>query len=192
MNALPPLTMVDIAALILIAVGGIQGFFRGFSGEIARLLGVIIAFIGGTLLHEPIGQWVSSMTNLDARPAQALAFIATVIIAVVMMILVRILLKKVITSVFAEGFDKTAGVVAGLLRMSLFVCLFFIAMNMVPVESLNSLFSEKSTVGKFIIRYVPTVEKTLEKAGIFPLKGDNELDENNEQYAPRSPVQHSL
>lgn len=176
MDALPPFSMVDIAALVMIGIGGVQGFFRGFSGELARLAGAVIAFIGGTLLHEPVGQWISSGTRLDARQAQALAFITTVVIAVVIMILVRILLKKAIKLVFAEGFDKSAGVLAGLLRMSIFVCIFFILMNMVPVESLNTLFGGKSAVGGFMIRYVPTVEKTLEKAGLpsFKSRGESE------------------
>jgi len=176
MDTLPPLSLVDYAALVLIGIGGIQGFFRGFSGELARLLGAIIAFIAGTLLHEPVGQWVSSGTSLDARQAQTLAFVATVIIAVIIMIITRILLKKAIKLVFAEGFDKSAGVLAGLLRMSIFVCIFFIIMNMVPVESLNTLFGEKSVVGGFMIRYVPTVEKTLERAGIPSLKSRGESE----------------
>ncbi len=170
MDSMPALSVVDIVALALIAVGGIQGFFRGLSGELARLAGAVIAFAGGTLLHEPVGQWVSTHTRLEARPAQTLAFVATVIIAVLIMIVARMLLKKVIQGVFAPGFDKTAGVLAGLLRMSIFTCIFFIIMNMVPVEFLNRHFGEESVVGSFMVRYVPTVERTLEQAGIPAFK----------------------
>ncbi|HAS84376.1 MAG TPA: hypothetical protein DCS43_17320 [Verrucomicrobia bacterium] len=55
---------------------------------------------------------------------------------------------------------------AGLLRMILFVCLFFIAMNLLPAESLNQLFGETSSFGRFVIRYVPTVEEVLQHEGI--------------------------
>lgn len=174
MEPMPALSVVDIVALALIAVGGIQGFFRGLSGELARLAGAVIAFIGGTLLHEPVGQWVSTHTRLEARPAQTLAFIATVIIAVLIMIAVRILLKKIIQGVFAPGFDKTTGVLAGLLRMSIFTCIFFITMNMVPSDTLNRTFGAESAVGSFMIRYVPTVEQTLETAGIPPFRRSTE------------------
>jgi uncharacterized membrane protein required for colicin V production len=166
MDPMPALAVVDIVALVLIAVGGIQGFFRGLSGELARLAGAVIAFIGGTLLHESVGVWVSTHTRLEARPAQTLAYIVTVIIAVLIMIAARMLLKKMIQGVFAPGFDKTAGVLAGLLRMSIFTCIFFIIMNMIPSEYLNRKFGGESAVGSFMIRYVPTVENTLEAAGI--------------------------
>jgi uncharacterized membrane protein required for colicin V production len=160
------LSVVDIIALSLIAIGGIQGFFRGLSGELARLAGAIIAFIAGTLLHEPVGQWVSEHTRLDPRPAQAMAFISTVVIAILIMIGVRILMKKLIENVFAPSFDKTMGVIAGLIRMSIFTCIFFMIMILVPVDYLNRVFGEESTVGTFVIRYVPTVRRTLDAAGI--------------------------
>lgn len=174
METMPVLSAVDIVALVLIAVGGIQGFFRGLSGELARLGGAVIALVGGTLLHEPVGQWVSANTRLEARPAQTLAFIATVVIAILIMIAVRMMLKKVIQGVFSPGFDKTTGTLAGLLRMSIFTCIVFIVMNMVPVDSLNRLFGEQSAVGSFMVRYVPTVEKTLEAAGITAFQRQTE------------------
>ncbi len=166
MDDLSTLSIVDMVAFGVIAIGGIQGFFRGLSGELARLAGTVIAFFAGTLLHEPAGQWISTNTRLEERPAQAMAFIATVLLAVVIMILMQMLLKKVITLVFAPGFDKTAGVLAGLLRMGLFVCLFFIAMNLLPVDTLNQLFGDSSIVGRFVIRYVPSVEEALQHQGL--------------------------
>jgi membrane protein required for colicin V production len=184
MDAMPSLSVVDIAALILIGIGGIQGFFRGFSGELARLLGTVIAFIAGTLLHEPLGQWVTANTRLEERPAQTLAFVATVLVAIVIMILMRMLLKKMITLVFAGGFDKSVGVLAGLLRMSVLVCIVFIIMNMVPVAFLNKHFGEESVVGRFMIRYVPTVEKTLEKAGMPPFKHAEEPEKPEKPEKP--------
>jgi len=166
MEAMPDLSITDILAIVLIVIGAIQGFLRGLSGEMARLAGAVIAFIGGTLLHEPVGQFVSTHTRMEARPAQTLAFIATVIIAVLIMLAVRVVLSKIIKGVFSPVFDKTGGILAGLLRMSIFTCILFIIMNMVPVDSLNRLFGEQSAVGSFMVRYVPTVEKTLEAAGI--------------------------
>jgi uncharacterized membrane protein required for colicin V production len=94
------------------------------------------------------------------------------------------LLKKMITLVFAGGFDKSVGVLAGLLRMSVLVCIVFIIMNMVPVAFLNKHFGEESVVGRFMIRYVPTVEKTLEKAGMPPFKHAEEPEKPEKPEKP--------
>ncbi len=173
MDALLPLTWVDIAALLLIGTGGIQGFFRGLSGELARLVGVVVAFVAGTLLYEPVGLWVSEVTRLEPRPAQALVFILSVLLALLIMILIRVFFTKAIKLVFAEGFDKAAGVCVGLLRMGIFVCLFFMLMQMVPVDALRECFGERSLLGRFIVGYVPTVERTLEKAGVPVFRNGN-------------------
>lgn len=171
MDAIPALALVDIIALAAIAIGGIQGFFRGLSGELARLVGALLAFLAGTLLHEPVGRWVSDHTRIEAQPAKVLAFIATVVIAIAIMILIRILLRKIIKLVFAEGFDKLAGVVAGLLRMGVLTCLFFIAMNMVPSEALNRRFGHESAFGSLVVRYVPLAEQALGERGFAPFAG---------------------
>ena len=164
MNSIPELNLVDIIALALVAIGGIQGFFRGLSGELARLIGTILAFIAGVSLHNAVGSWVQENTRLEDQAAHAVAFIATVILAIVIMILLRLILKKLIKVVFAEGFDKGMGICAGALRMSVVVCIIFLVMNLIPHDYLNRHFGEESANGNIIIRYVPTVRETLERA----------------------------
>ena len=174
MNAIPELNLVDIAALILILVGGLQGFFRGLSGELARLIGTIIAFATGVALHDPVGTWILENTRLEDQSAHAVAFIATVVLAIVIMIVLRLLLKRIIKVVFAEGFDKGMGVGAGLLRMATVVCIIFLVMNLIPHDYLNRHFGEESAIGNIVVRYVPRVRETLERVEIPALKQTEE------------------
>ena len=166
MDALPTLNVVDIVALGLIVIGGIQGFFRGLSGELARLIGSIIAFVAGVSLHGPVGEWVLQNTRLENQTAHALAFVATVVLAVLIMLELRLVIKRLIKVVFADGFDKTMGIIAGLARMSVIVCIIFLAMNLIPHDYLNRHFGEESAIGSVVVRYVPTVRETLEGANI--------------------------
>jgi len=166
METLPTLNLVDIVALGLIAIGGIQGFFRGLSGELARLIGAIIAFVAGVSLHGPVGEWVLRNTRLENQTAHALAFVATVFLAVLIMLVLRLVIKRLIKVVFADGFDKTMGIVAGLARMSVIVCIIFLVMNLIPHAYLNRHFGEESAIGSVVVRYVPTVRETLENANI--------------------------
>ncbi len=162
MDALPTLNLVDIVALGLIAIGGIQGFLRGLSGELARLIGTVLAFVAGVALHGPVGEWVLKHTRLEDQTAHALAFVATVVLAIVIMLLLRLVIKRLIKIVFADGFDKTMGVAAGLVRMTVVVCIIFLIMNLVPHDYLNRHFGEESAIGSIVVRYVPTVRETLE------------------------------
>ena len=166
MDALPTLNLVDICAIGLIAIGGIQGFFRGLSGELARLIGAILAFLAGVSLHGPVGEWILKNTRLEDQTAHAVAFVATIVLAVLIMLTLRLIIKRLIKVVFAEGFDKAMGVFAGLARMSVVVCIIVMVMNLIPHEYLNRHFGEESAIGSVVVRYVPTVRETLERADI--------------------------
>jgi uncharacterized membrane protein required for colicin V production len=161
-NLPPGFNSVDIIALFIILIGAVQGFFRGLSGEIARLAGTILAFVAGVLLREPVGRWIVDNTKLEEQAAHAAAFITTVLLALTVLILLRIIVKRIVKIVFAEAFDKGAGVVAGMLRASIIVLIIFIGMNMIPHEYLNRLFGEESAIGRVVVKYVPAIKEKLE------------------------------
>jgi uncharacterized membrane protein required for colicin V production len=176
------MSVVDIVALLFILIGAIQGFFRGLSGEIARLIGIILAFVAGLTLYGPVGEWVSSNTKLGGQGAHALAFITTILLSIIIMVLLRSIIKRMVKVVFAEGFDKGAGVVAGMLRMSIIVCIIFLCMNLIPHEYLNRVFGEESAIGRVVVKYVPTVRETLENANIpLPANKGTEQDDNQKE-----------
>ncbi len=175
MNTFSGLNPVDIAALILIGIGCIQGYFRGLSGELARLIGTVLAFMAGISLHDPVGEWILENTRLEDQSAHAVAFIATILLCIVIMLILRVVVKKMIKVVFAEKFDKTVGIFAGMLRMGVVVCIIFICMNLIPHEYLNRHFGEESVIGNFVVQYVPTIRDTLEQANI-PIPKNSEED----------------
>ena len=161
------LSLVDIIAILLMAVGGIQGYFRGFSGELARLIGAVLAFFAGVWMRASVGGWIYNNTRLGEQAANALAFIVTVILALLFMLVLRMLIKRLVRVVFAESFDKLAGVFAGVLRMSILVLIFFLCMNMIPHGYLNRVFGEESVIGRIVEKYVPAFRSTLEDKNII-------------------------
>lgn len=184
MDVLSELNYVDYAALILIIVGCVQGFFRGLSGELARLIGTVIAFMAGISLHEPVGKWILEHSRLGDQAAHAVAFIATIILCIVIMIIIRKVINKLVKVVFADGFDKTMGIIAGMVRMIVVVCIIFICMNLIPHDYLNQQFGEESVIGRVVVKYVPTIRETLENANV-PIPKNSEEEEaphaNDEQ-----------
>ncbi len=174
MDSLPEFNLVDIVALILIGIGCVQGYFRGLSGELAQLIGTILAFMAGISLHEPVGSWILENTRLEDQVAHAVAFVATILLCIVIMIILRLVVKKLIKVVFAEKFDKTVGAFAGMLRMSVVVCIIFICMNLIPHEYLNRHFGAESVIGSVVVQYVPTIRETLRQANIPVPKNSEE------------------
>jgi uncharacterized membrane protein required for colicin V production len=71
--------IVDIIALIIIALGSIRGLIRGLSSEIACFISTITALFMGLHFFRPFGSWLLENTRLTKWSAHAVAFAVTVI-----------------------------------------------------------------------------------------------------------------
>jgi len=155
MSAPPILNLVDVIALGVIAIGMLQGYFRGFSGEIARLVGLAVAFFLGLRFYQPIGQWFFAHTRLADEPARALAFLGTVLAATLCMLIVRKVLKRIMQVAIEKGPDRAGGVLLGAVRAGVVVVIVFLALNLWPNETLNRMFGEESLIGRGLLRVFP-------------------------------------
>lgn len=151
------MSIIDICAIILIALGAIHGLIRGLSGELSHFISILAAFIFGLWGQRPFAMWLLDNTNLDEKSAQALAFIAIILTALIIFIFLQYMLKKIIQIVVEDKFDRILGAFAGLVRSIIVVIIIFIAMNLVPHDYLNMKFGEESIIGSAIKPYIPYI-----------------------------------
>lgn len=154
MTDLPPFSIVDILAILLIALGTLHGYLRGLSGELAQFLSVIAAFVFGLWFHHPLALWMLENTRLSERPSQTLAFLATVLAAMIVMLCLRFVVKRVMRVIVEERFDKIGGCISGFIRSSVIVIILFVVLNMWPHEYLNRKFGDESFIGSFIRAHI--------------------------------------
>jgi uncharacterized membrane protein required for colicin V production len=164
----PPLTTVDIIVLACILLGAVQGLFRRLSGEMARLIGTICAFILGTVLHQPLGQWIANHTRLIDQEAKTATYILTVIVALIFWIFFHRMIKKLLQMIVSAKFDMIAGIIAGATRVLILAMIIFIAINMWPDLPMKDHFGETSLFGKWAIALTPTVQEHMEKHQNIP------------------------
>lgn len=101
------MNLVDIVALALIALGSIHGFIRGLSGELSHLISILGALIFGMWCKEPLGTWLLNNTRLNEQPAEAVAFISTILAALIILLCLRYFLRKIMKVVIEEKFDRS-------------------------------------------------------------------------------------
>ncbi len=175
------LSLVDIAALLVIGLGVVTGRMRRFSGELARLVGTVAAFAAGMALRRPLGLWLLEHTRLEAQAAQAAAFVAALVGAFLVLAMVHRLLQGVMRVVIEEQMDKSIGMLAGLVRATLFVIIVFLVMNMVPHPGLNRHFGDASFLGRMVRRWTPFLEEAVREnaqdwPGIAVMEQDGATD----------------
>jgi membrane protein required for colicin V production len=165
MDALPPPSLVDVIAIVVLVVGGVQGALRGLSGELARLISVIIAFMLGLRFYQPFGAWVLEHTRLGGRPSLALAFVVTVVTVIVVLLVLRHVIKRVMKIVVEEQAEKSGGALAGVIESTIYVLIAFVVLNLVPHDYLNRKFGEESIVGTCVQASMPHLQEIIEDIG---------------------------
>jgi membrane protein required for colicin V production len=162
MNNLP-ISVVDIGALIILLLGAIIGLKRGLSGEIARFVGTIIAFCLGIFFYKPFGMWLVEHTRLGEKPAHVIAFVLMVAAVLLVTLLVRLILRSIMKISFEGNIERIGGLLAGFIRATVLVLIIFVVMNMWPHEYLTRIFGEESVIGRMVVRYMPAIEKQIDK-----------------------------
>lgn len=163
MQPLAFIGIVDLVALAFILLSTIMGYVRGLSGEVARLVGVVAAFVIGVLTYDPVASWLTVYSRLPERGARALAFAAIVLTAILSMFALRFVCKHAVRVVIDESFDKKGGMMAGALHSSLLVLMVFVALNMWPNKDLNRRFGQESAIGRLTLRMMPMLREQVEQ-----------------------------
>jgi uncharacterized membrane protein required for colicin V production len=163
MDLIASFSIVDAVALIVIALSMLHGYRRGLSGEVAQLVGVVVALVLGLSGYQPTAAWLAEKTRLTEQSAWAVAFVAIVLGSSLVLITVRYLLGRVMKVVFNPAVDKVGGVVSGFLRSSLCVLILFIVMTLVPHSYLNRMFGERSMIGQLTLKLMPVVHRGFEE-----------------------------
>jgi uncharacterized membrane protein required for colicin V production len=159
---LPALNIVDIGALALIGLGGLRGYFRGLSGEFARLVGLLAALAMGVFLYAPFGDWIGAVTRLTGAAAQALAYLLLVVAAIVVMTIVGRLLKRLVQVVVAPRADRGLGFLMGAAKATVCVVIVFLAAHLLPSETAQQHFLKDSAIGTLLARVLPGAREILD------------------------------
>ncbi len=166
MDNLPPLNAVDLAILGLIALGAIRGYFRGLSGELGSLVGLVAAFAAGIVFDQPFADWIARVTRLTGPAAFALSYTLIVAAAMTVMVVIANLMKRLIQIVVARQLDRNLGLVAGAAKTTVFAAIVMLALQLWPVDALQRHVLTESAIGTLLQRAMPGLRHALEDSGL--------------------------
>lgn len=118
----------DIVILILLAIGVIQGFRKGFIIQLASLVAILLGMIGAGMLAEKIAPSIMDTLGVDSGSGKIIAFVFLFCVIVVSVLLLAKLLEVVVKVLLLGIVNRIVGAVFGLIKwfviMSVFVALF--------------------------------------------------------------------
>jgi len=150
------LSIIDIIILLPLAIGAIAGFKKGFILEIASLLALILAVIGGFhFLHWGIAI-LTEQFNITGKFLPVLAFLLIFVGIVLLVNLVGKILKKIVHMAFLGGIDRLAGALLGMLKFVFLFSIIIWAFQIFGLE-LPTHLQEDSIFYPYLVSVAPTV-----------------------------------
>ncbi len=116
------MTGLDMVILIVIAIGALMGWMKGFLRQGASILGLIVGLLAARMLYMPLAEKLSPVTD-SMTAAQILSFLAIWIIVPILFTVVAFLLSHALDLISLGWINRLLGMVLGALKYTLFIML---------------------------------------------------------------------
>ena len=155
----------DIFAVILLLRTGYIGFKNGLSLEIYKAAGLIISGLAAFYFYKKLVLFITQSTILLISDSilNASSFLTILFICMLLLKFVFMFTHKVTQLSFAKNFNTTAGMLSGLARGSMIVCLVFAVLSWSAVDYIKKSIQEKSFSGPYIVRINSVAKNIVER-----------------------------
>lgn len=111
------ITALDWVLLSVAAFFAVVGLFRGFSGQLGSLFGIVAALAVGYVAFSPLRDMVASGNLVAGQAAQrSLAAVADFVVALIAFGLTRRIVARFVSFLVPQPMDAIAGAFVGLLK----------------------------------------------------------------------------
>ena len=164
------MTIMDFVLVIVLLIGAVGGYRKGFLSELFSLLGIILGILAGFKLMGIAMVNLSRYYDIDDK---ILPYVAFGIVFIIVTILVGLLCKFLISSIektVLGNADQLAGSVLGLFKAAFMASVVLWIVSSVPVINLPDHWMEDSWLYGPIAKLAPTVTSWV--AEVFPVFND--------------------
>lgn len=145
---------IDIIILVIVGLGAIEGYRKGFLMSILGLFGFVLAIILAFYFMDTMADWLTENVDSLSIGYPILAFFLIFVATMLVVNGVGWMLKKTIDMVLLGSLDKAAGLMLGAVKVAFFLSLFFYLANMFDLD-LPKKWTRKSQAMPYIEPVVP-------------------------------------
>jgi len=159
----------DISVLVLLIIGILGGLRRGLSGELLRLITIILAVVVGWKGADQTAAWLANRINWPVEDVTALAFFGLIISTYLIVSIVRHALRLLLDFTFQGKIERLGGALLGLIRAVVFCSAVLLGAALIPSEPVQSAI-QSSVTGRLVAAHlVPLYENWAEENPKFKL-----------------------
>jgi membrane protein required for colicin V production len=175
------MSILDIALLVLLILGLVRGFSRGFFVEIASVVALIAGVYGAFHFSNFVGSFLKERVDWNENTVNIAAFAITFIIIVLVIALAGKALTKIADFAMLGLLNKLLGALFGGLKVALILSVILIVLDKMHANVLfvKDADKESSVLYKPIKSLVPTIFPTI-LVNLKPI-GEDITDDNNDE-----------
>ncbi len=137
-SGVSPADVLDILAATALAIGGLVGLLRGFSGELARIAALVASALAGWSAAGPwrrmCGEWLAGSPVATG----VLTFVGVLAVSIVAGSLVRRIVDKGLRVLIPQPANSILGLAAGVASLFLLVSALCYLLHLVPIEFIQT------------------------------------------------------
>ncbi|HMO50300.1 MAG TPA: CvpA family protein [Kiritimatiellia bacterium] len=147
------LNIPDAAVVIVLVLGLLGGIRRGLSGELLRVVTIILAIIAGWKGADPGAAWLAARTDWEPTELRPIAFFGIIIAAYLVMGIFRVALRLFLDFSFKGVLEWLGGAVIGVLRAALFSVVVLLGASLMPSEPVQETLRQSAS-GQWVLEQV--------------------------------------
>jgi uncharacterized membrane protein required for colicin V production len=164
---------VDIAVLVYIAYGVYQGLQRGLSGELTRLITLLLAVLAAGRFFPAVGEFIAERRpDFAPATAQRIGLVGVLIGGYLLLSFGRFLARSLMEFKFREPFERLGGVLFGTARAGLISLVVILAVALWRQEVFEERLAEATVAGRVVQQWlIPLYERLAADHPDWPLPG---------------------
>ena len=156
------LNWYDIVVIVALIYGAWSGLRAGLTGEIIRVIGLVLMIVLAFQFYEPFGNWLQLHSALNVEAANLVAFVSIAVVVHLIALAARLATHRRMQKLkLAALMENVGGSLAGVVRMLVIMAWVTGFLCLAGNDFWRHQVGEQSRFGSFVSEQVPTVKAML-------------------------------
>jgi uncharacterized membrane protein required for colicin V production len=154
----------DVVVFAALLYGVWSGLRAGLTGEIIRVIGLVLMVLLAVELYQPAGDWLQKHSQLTDETAHLLSFVSIAVVVYLLAVAARLATHRRMQRLeFGSLVENVGGAFAGVIRMTVIMAWVTVVLSLTNNEFLQRNVSGESRFGSFVVAQLPALQSVEEK-----------------------------
>jgi uncharacterized membrane protein required for colicin V production len=154
----------DVVVIGALFYGVWSGIRAGLTGEIIRVIGLVLMFVLAVEFHQSVGDWLNENSPLPDDACQLIAFVSIAVVVYLITLWIRLATRKRMQELKTAALvENVGGGFAGAVRMVLVMAWVTVVLSLSTSNFLYDQVGVKSRFGSLVLDQFPSARAAMEK-----------------------------